>query len=166
MFTEGSAADEPTKDGAAPDTRPGQNRRKMPRMEPAVLETTARIVATALPDVWAVYVYGSAARGDDGPDSDIDIAVLLPPRSKIPDKLGLMARIAAAVERDADIVDLRQANLDLVHAVLHEGRALLIQNADETLGWEAERMTDYALFNPRRADIVEQYLREPLRRTP
>ncbi len=138
----------------------------MPRMEPAVLETTARIIATTLPDVWAVYVYGSAARADDGPASDIDIAVLLPPRSAIPDKLGLMARIAAAAGRDVDIVDLRRANLDLIHAVLREGRALLIQDEDETLGWEAERMTDYALFNPRRADIIEQYMREPLRRTP
>ena len=145
---------------------PGENRRNMLPMDPAVLETTARVITTVLPNAWAIYVYGSSARADDGPASDIDIAVLLPPHSAIPDKLGLMAQIAAAVGRDVDIVDLRRANLDLVHAVLLEGRALLIQNTDETLGWEAERMTDYALFNPRRSDIIEQYMRQPLRRTP
>lgn len=131
-----------------------------------MLDDAARTIAAALPDVWAIYVYGSMARGDDAPTSDVDLAILLPPGTRIPDKLGLMARIATVAGRDVDIVDLRQANLDLVHALLKEGRQLLVRNETETLAWEAERMTDYAFFNPRRADIVEQYVREPLRRTP
>ena len=84
----------------------------------------------------------------------------------IPDKLGLMASVAAATGRDVDIVDLRKANLDLIHVLMLEGRQLLVRKEDETLAWEAERMTDYALFNPRRADIVDQYIREPLQRAP
>jgi len=136
------------------------------RKQQVLLDDVAHTVAAALPTAWAIYVYGSVARGDDAPTSDIDIAVLLPPGETIPDKPGLIARVATAAGRDADIVDLREANLDLVHAVLREGRVLMVRNDDETLGWEAERMTDYALFNPRRADIVEHYVREPLRRTP
>lgn len=131
-----------------------------------MLDDVAHTVTATLPDVWAIYVYGSMARGDDAPTSDIDLAVLLPPGAAIPDKLGLMARAATAAGRDVDIVDLRKVNLDLVHALLRDGRQLLVRNEAETLAWEAERMTDYALFNPRRADIVEQYVREPLRRTP
>ena len=136
------------------------------RSQQATLDTAGRVAAAALPDAWAIYVHGSMARGDASASSDIDLAVLLPPGSTIPDKLGLMARVAAATGRDADIVDLRQANLDLVHALLLEGCQLLVRREEETLAWEAERMTDYGLFNPRRADIVEQYMREPRRHSP
>lgn len=120
------------------------------------------VVADALPDAWAIYAFGSVVRGDDTPKSDLDLAVLLPPGSAVPDKLGLIAEVAGAIRRDVDIVDLRRANLDLVHALLNEGHQLLVRREEETLVWEAERMTDYALFNPRRAGIVEQYMRGPL----
>jgi predicted nucleotidyltransferase len=45
----------------------------------AIFDTARDTVLATLPDVWAVYVYGSFARGEDWPDSDLDIAVLLPP---------------------------------------------------------------------------------------
>ena len=60
-------------------------------------------------------------------------------------------------------MNLRQANLDLVHEVLREGHQLLLRQESEVLGWEAERMTDYADFNPRRAAILARYRDEPLR---
>jgi predicted nucleotidyltransferase len=101
------------------------------------MNSAARIVADALPDAWAIYVFGSAARGDDTPESDLDLAVLLPPGSSIPDKLGLITDVAVAIGRDVEIVDLRRANLDLVHALLNEGRQLLVRREEETLVWEA-----------------------------
>lgn len=135
------------------------------RTREQMLDKAARIIGAALPDAWAIYVYGSMARGDDTPGSDLDLAVLLPPGARIPDRLGLIADIAVAVGRDVDIVDLRKTNLDLIHALLREGRQLTVRKEDETLAWEAERMTDYGLFNPRRADIIERYMHEPLQRT-
>jgi predicted nucleotidyltransferase len=51
--------------------------------------TAARdALLAALPDVWAIYVYGSFARGDEWPNSDIDLAVLLPADRQIEDLLG------------------------------------------------------------------------------
>ena len=128
-----------------------------------MLDAACGILAAALPQAWAIYVYGSVARGDEGPSSDLDLAVLLPPRARIPDKLELMAELARAAGRDVDIVNLRDADLDLVHALLCDGQQLLVRRADEVLGWEAERMSDYADFNPRRAGIMAAYLDEPLR---
>ena len=131
-----------------------------------VLETAGSVLATALPQAWAIYAYGSFARGDERPDSDLDVAVLLPPKAQIPDKLGLMAELSRAVGREVDIVNLRDASLDLVRDVLRDGRQLLVRRPSDVLVWEAERMTDYMLFNPRRAEIVSMYMREPLRKTP
>lgn len=131
----------------------------------SILEIARNALAAALPETWAVYAYGSFARGDEWPGSDIDLAVLLPPGVVIPDKLALIAEISRAVGREVDIVSLRDAGLDLVHEILRDGEQLLVQRASDVLGWEAEQMTDYALFNPRRAEIVERYLSEPLRST-
>ena len=128
-----------------------------------MLDAACRVLAAVLPDAWAIYVYGSFARGDEGPSSDLDLAVLLPPRAAIPDKLALMAEVAVATGRDVDIVSLRDADLDLVHELMRDGQQLLVRQADEVLGWEAERMSDYADFNPRRAGILAAYLDEPLR---
>lgn len=131
----------------------------------SILEKARNALATALPETWAVYAYGSFARGDEWPGSDVDLAVLLPPGAVIPDKLALIADISRAVGREVDVVSLRDAGLDLVHEILRDGEQLLVQRASDVLGWEAERMTDYAHFNPRRAEIVERYLSEPLRAT-
>jgi predicted nucleotidyltransferase len=127
------------------------------------LNTAASVLATALPEALAIYAFGSFARGDERPDSDLDLAVLLLPKAQIPDKLGLMADLSRAVGREVDLVSLREASLDLVSDLLREGRQLLVRRPSDVLTWEAERMTDYALFNERRAEIVSMYMNEPLR---
>lgn len=129
------------------------------------LNAARDVLTKVLPEAWAVYVYGSFARGDEWPDSDVDLAVLLPPRARIQDRLALIAEISRRIGHEADIVNLREAGLDLVHEVLRDGRPLLVRHESDVLAWEAERMTDYADFNPRRADILAQYLHEPLRVT-
>jgi predicted nucleotidyltransferase len=129
----------------------------------SVFTTAREILLAALPDAWAIYAYGSFARGEEWPDSDLDLAVLLPPGQQIPDKLELLGRISRQVHREVDLVSLRDAGLDLARELLRDGKPLIIRREADTLAWEAERMTDYAQFNPRRAEIVNAYMREPLR---
>lgn len=127
-----------------------------------IVNAACNVLAAALPEAWAVYVYGSFARGDERPDSDLDLAVLLAPGARLPDKLALISKVSQQVGRDVDIVNLREAGLDLVHELLQHGEPLLVRRAADVLVWEAERMTDYAEFNPRRSEILSMYLREPL----
>jgi DNA polymerase sigma len=49
------------------------------------IDTARDALLTTFPDAWAIYVYGSFARGDDLPSSDIDLAILLAPDAKISD---------------------------------------------------------------------------------
>lgn len=104
-----------------------------------------------------------ALRKTARPDSDLDIGVLPAPGKRIPDKLALMHEVSAGIGRDIDIVDLRSAGLDLIREVLQHGQLLFVTRPADTLVWEAECMTDYAAFNPRRADILDLYLKQPLR---
>jgi predicted nucleotidyltransferase len=51
--------------------------RTIPRPDdPVVLEVIGRLVAAYRPE--RIYLFGSAARGDAGPDSDYDILVVVP----------------------------------------------------------------------------------------
>jgi predicted nucleotidyltransferase len=120
----------------------------------------------AVPDAWALYAYGSFARAEEWPQSDLDLAVLLPPRHVITDRSGLAHRISRDVGREVDLVELRRAGLDLIREVLRDGRALRVAAESDTLAWEAEQMTAYADFNPRRSALVSMYLKEPLLEKP
>ena len=61
-------------------------------------------LAEALPQAWAIDAYGSFARGEAWPNSDLDLAVLMPPGERLPDRVGLLARLGC----DVDLADLRQ----------------------------------------------------------
>jgi UTP:GlnB (protein PII) uridylyltransferase len=48
-----------------------------------LFEAARTTLLATLPNVWAIYVYGSFARGEEWPQSDLDLAVLLPPEQTI-----------------------------------------------------------------------------------
>ena len=74
-----------------------------------------------------------------------------------------MPPLGAHIGRDVDVADLRRAGLDLAMEVIRDGRPLLVRRRDATLRWEIQQMSDYVDFQPRRADIIAAYLRQPLR---
>lgn len=94
--------------------------------EPAAeddLAVVKRIVLSRLGDRRArVFLFGSRARGDHRPASDIDLALL--PQDPLP--RGLVAEIREALEESpvpffVDLVDLSEASPGLCERVLREG---------------------------------------------
>jgi predicted nucleotidyltransferase len=113
----------------------------------------------ALPNAWAIYVYGSFARGEEWPDSDLDLAVLLPPGDRIPDLLALVGEIATRTNRDVDLVDLRTAGDTLRREVLADGRTLFISRPDHVLAWEASALSRYARHREEIRDLLDDFRR-------
>lgn len=118
-----------------------------------------RVALSLLPDAWAIYVYGSVARGDDHPGSDLDVAVLLPPGEKIEDILSLMNQLALLAKREVDVVDLRQSGDILRREVLADGIALHLGRPAEVLAWEAQAMSRYAQHRESISGIMEDFRR-------
>lgn len=125
----------------------------------AIFDAAREAVLAVSPEVWAVYVYGSFARGENWPDSDLDIAVLLPPEQRIPDILALTGNISERVHRDVDVVDLRRVGDVLRREVLENGRALFESDSDKVLAWEASAMSRYAHYREEVRGILEDFRR-------
>lgn len=109
------------------------------------LEGIARVVAEAAatePSVLAAWMFGSRARGEAGPGSDLDVALLLTPGAAKP--AGLEDRVAATIAGrtglDVDVSLIGEDRPTLSFEVVGDGRRVFARD-DE------------------RADVVEERLR-------
>lgn len=119
----------------------------------------ADVIRRAIPHIIAVYVYGSVARGDNSPDSDLDIALLLPPGQQLPDKLALAQELYNATGREVDLVDLRRAGHFLRMEVLRQGQTILNADPAYVLAWEGQAMSQYAQHRAQISGILESFQR-------
>ncbi len=88
---------------------------------------TEGIVATlqaSLPDLLAVYLFGSHAQGRARSDSDIDLAVLVAGKLDPVSTWQLAEMLAARFDRDVDLVDLRTASTVMQYQIITTGQLL------------------------------------------
>jgi len=67
-------------------------------------------VLAVLPNVLAIYVHGRFARGEPWSDSDIDLAIPRDAGAPPWNRLEIGADLAARLQREVDLVDLRSAS--------------------------------------------------------
>ena len=79
--------------------------------EQAIAEITRRLVEYYHPE--RIYLFGSAARGDGGPDSDLDFCVVVP--DDAPDELlrgGGIYNVLRGMGHPKDVVPWRRSDFD------------------------------------------------------
>jgi len=95
-------------------------------------EATVRAVLDDEPKVLVAILFGSAARGELRPDSDVDLAVASADVLTPQDKLRLIERLAQACGRPVDLVDLWRAPPLLLRQILTAGCVLLKRDSQPT----------------------------------
>jgi predicted nucleotidyltransferase len=117
------------------------------------LAPALEILRRELPDLVAVYVFGSVADGGERPDSDVDLAILTRHPVARLKLLEVQEKLAKALGRDVDLVDLASAPTILQMQAIDEGRALQTPDPEAAGLFEVRVMRDYQDLKARRADI-------------
>lgn len=118
-----------------------------PRMEASevrrLLEQYFREGARGVACAW---LFGSVSRGDERPNSDVDVAVLLtedPPRDLSSLRLDLAEELRALLSRPVDLVVLNRAPADLAHRVLRDGQLAFEGDASARVAFEVRCRREY-----------------------
>ena len=111
-----------------------------------------------MPDIVAIYLFGSQARKDAAPDGDVDLALLS--QSKLDGRFRwtLQEELAAIAHRDVDLVDLRQASTVMRVQVLRDGIVLLDAQPRLRAAFEMTALSAYARLNEERRGILDDAL--------
>ena len=79
-------------------------------VNPDVIERTVRTLQARLPGLLAVYGFGSRVQGTEGPDSDLDMAVLVAGYADVTLLWQLAGELADIAGCAVDLLDLRAAS--------------------------------------------------------
>jgi predicted nucleotidyltransferase len=118
------------------------------------------LIRAAVPATLALYRFGSTAAGVDGPDSDIDLAILAAQPLDALFRFDLQEKLASAVHRAVDLVDLRTASPVMAMQVLATGRLLCDTDPSARGAFEDRTFGVYARLNEERRGILERVAAE------
>lgn len=127
-------------------------------LKPELLSKLAHI-ASEHQDVWALYLFGSHAKGKATEQSDIDLGVLFNPTLNEEQVWSLRLQLAdrfstVGSPRQVDLVVMGE-DLDLSFRILRQGIKLYVKNHDEVCSREATLASMYYDFKP----FLDAYLR-------
>ena len=113
-------------------------------------------ICEKLPTVRAIYSFGSVAAGTDGPQSDIDIAIL--PSSKLDavERWEMRCTLSRLMNRDVDLVDLSQVSTVMRFQVVGTGKRIYSQNTLESEKFDDLTYSTYLRFNEERKGILAE----------
>jgi predicted nucleotidyltransferase len=133
-------------------------------MADALSRSLAVLAARGETEIDCAYLFGSAARGDAGPMSDVDVGLLFADGTSPTRRLELAAALAEEAERliraRVDVTILNDAAPVLRDRVIRDGRLLFARDDRRRAAFEAKSLTEYLDFQP----VLERYDRQLLAR--
>lgn len=117
-------------------------------------DTTLETLRQRWPELLAVYLFGSVASGQAGPDSDVDLAVLLPGQA---DALALWDEaqtLAGMLGRSVDLLDLRAASTVMQYQVITTGQRLWARDAQAAL-YESFILSEKTALDAARTELLQ-----------
>lgn len=117
-------------------------------------EQLTAVIHSVLPDAAAAWVYGSAASESLNADSDIDIAVLLPPKDTRKTAWSLRQEAQSLGEhwhRKVDLVSFSNVSCVLQKEILQAGKQLFSNDEFAVANAELQALSQYRDFNERNA---------------
>ena len=121
------------------------------------MTTTGSIVAVLaerLPDLVAVYRFGSVADGTARPDSDLDLAVLCEGPLNYKTRFELIGQLASVSGRPVDLIDLSTVSTVMRAQIVTSGERLYCVDTLRCETFEDFVLSSYARLNEERRAIL------------
>jgi uncharacterized protein len=119
------------------------------------------IVLRHVPDVQAIYLFGSHGTDDERADSDVDLALLLPHvQAKKAGPLALTPccrDLEDALRKDIDLVNLRHVSTVFQHQIIFNSRLIHVGDRYAVDEFEMLTMSYYQKLNDERKEILEAF---------
>lgn len=123
---------------------------------PSEDERLVTILREALPDLLAIYRFGSTATGTAVRESDLDLAILPAAPLDPIRRWDLQERLAISLHVPVDLVDLLSASTVMQMQVLQSSMLLFESGRAAREGFETVVYSSYARLNEERREILEQ----------
>ena len=122
-----------------------------------------RLLSAAFPDLQAIYAFGSHGTKDERPNSDVDVALLLPHRTAQRAGNLAMGELHRALERasnkDVDLINLRLAPTVLQHEIVNSGSVLCCADEVARQTFEMLVWSFYQKLNEERSGVLQEGLK-------
>ena len=118
------------------------------------------LIRAEIRDLVAVYLFGSLADGSEHPGSDVDLAFLAPRPVEPARRFDLQERLALALQRNVDLVDLAAAATVMRMQVVSRGKVLAEFDPAQREGFEDFVYSSFARLNEERKGILDRVVRE------
>ncbi|MGB9429994.1 MAG: nucleotidyltransferase domain-containing protein [Gammaproteobacteria bacterium] len=107
-----------------------------------------------IPDVQAIYLFGSHVGVAHRPDSDVDLAVLSPVPLEVEKLFLLSGTLADIAKHHVDLVDLRAASTVMRSQIIANGRRIFCADEIACENFEDMVYSSYARLNEERRHIL------------
>lgn len=110
-----------------------------------------------IPEIVSIYIYGSFANNTSNSESDIDIGFLTNGKISSLKKWEIQEKLAADLDKDVDLVDLKDASVILKTEVIENGKLIYTSDSYKTDYFEMTTYSMYADLNESRMDILNDF---------
>ncbi|MBF0154719.1 MAG: nucleotidyltransferase domain-containing protein [Magnetococcales bacterium] len=114
----------------------------------------SRTLQEALPELLAFYAFGSCVSGDAGPESDLDLAILIPGRADPVALWRLSGNLAEIAGCPVDLLDLRAASTVMQYQVITTGRRIWEKDHQAAL-YESFILSEKTALDEARAPLLK-----------
>ena len=127
---------------------------------PEITAAIIQIVLTHDPTVQAIYLFGSYGTEDEWADSDLDIALLMPPETAKSVGHLMMSPLRSALERllgrEVDLLNARQVSTVFQKEIVMAERRIYAANEYAADEFEMRTLSSYQKLNQERAEVLAE----------
>ncbi len=115
------------------------------------------------PGVQAIYLFGSWGTADEWPDSDVDIAMLLPAdvakQQGLPDLIGTQTALSFLLHKSIDLLNLRRTSTVFQKEVIAADRRIFTADIGAAEEFEMLVLSFYQKLNEERREVLDDFWR-------